>query len=373
MSTPPDTSPPKPKFAAWAFKLFAFFYFILLACVVCYIYMFTQNRFLSIVSFKISQNSPSTGDVSFAQLALPGLSDTGSADSQIVIGFVNSTDLLVDLERKFSLREHYSKPSRDFIFRLSSNGPLEDRLEYYRKRIFAHYDKETGLSMLTVDTFDPQLSKKIAEYVIRRTETFVNQLNRSVAEQQLVFSREEVDRAEEQVKVATLDLLKLQNKHRVISPEAAITENWNRLQELRMEQLRLEKTLATIERDSPDSPRINQIRSELRSLNDLVDEESAKISGPEQDRLNQILAEFKELDLKLNFALRMRTAAETLLENHRVAALAQSRFISIIQNPYVPEDYTYPKRHYSSISIVVLALLLFSIIRVIYQAISEKV
>jgi capsular polysaccharide transport system permease protein len=140
-----------------------------------------------------------------------------------------------------------------------------------------------------------------------------------------------------------------------------------------MERLRLETSLASIERDSPGSPRIDTLRSDLKSLNEQIALESTKISGPEQDRLNQILAKFKELELKLNFAIKLRTGAETLLEKHRVDAAARSHFLSVIQRPFLPEDVGFPQRPYATITIIVLGVLLFLILRVLLQSIYERV
>jgi capsular polysaccharide transport system permease protein len=360
-------------FTSTVFGLLGTLYILLLACIIAYIWIFAQDRFISVASFKISRQSASAAEIGLAQLALPGLSDSGSADSQIAIGFVASTDLLLELESELALQEHFATPARDFVFRLDHAAPLEQRLEYYRKRIFAKYDKETGLTMLTVDTFEPSLSKKIAEEILTRTEAFINSLNQTIADQQLIFIRNEVDLAEKQVRDASLELLALQNAHNLVSPDEAISASLSTVHELKLQTLRLETTLASIERDSPDSPRIATIRSQLKSLAEKTAIESVKISGPEQDRLNQILARYKELELQLNFAIRLRTGAETLLQKHRVDAAARSHFLSIIQRPFLPEDVGYPRRAYATVTILVLGLLLFLILRVLAHSIYERV
>ncbi len=355
------------------FGFLGLLYFVLLAGVIAYTWLFTQDRFVSNASFKISRQSPSSGELGFASLALPGLSDTGSVDSQIAIGFVDSTDLLMSLEKEFKLHEHFSSPKSDWFFRLDSDALLEERLEYYRTRIYAHFDKETGLTVLTVDTFDPALSKKLAETVLQRTEVFINALNQTVADQQLTFIRGEVERSEKQVSDVTLELLALQNKHNLVDPDEVITANLKAVQELRMERLRIETSLASLERDSPGSPRIESLRSQLRSLDEQIAIESTKISGPEKDRLNQILSDYKELELKLDFAVKMRTGAETLLEKHRMDAAARSRFISVIQTPYLPEDVAYPRRPYATATIAVLGILLFLMLRILVHSVYERV
>lgn len=376
MSTPSEPTLPAEAtgdFRGGILRLLGVTYFLLLACVIAYVWVIAQDRFESIASFKISRQNPAAGELGFAQLGLAGLTDSGNVDSQIAIGFVNSTDLLVQIESEFKLHEHYSAPPRDFVFRLAAKAPLEERLEYYRKRIYAHFDKETGLTMLTVDTFSPELSRRIADVVLSRTEDFINTLNQTVADQQLVFIRGEVDRAQKQVNDVSLEILGLQNEYNFVDPDEIISASLKVVQELRMERLQAETRLATLERDSPGSPRIETLRSQLRSLDERIAVETTKISGPEQNRLNQVLARFKELQLKLEFAKRMRTGAETLLEKHRVDAAARSRFLSVIQHPYLPEDVSQPRREYATATIGVLGILLFLTLRVLVHSVYERI
>lgn len=353
--------------------LLGLIYFAFLAYVVSYIWLITQDRFVSVASFKISRQNPSSADMGFATLALPGLSDSGSVDSQIAIGFVNSSDHLMHLEEKYNLSQHYSSPAKDFLFRLDRDALLEERLDFYRKRIFAHYDKETGLTMLTVDTFDPELSKTLAADVLSRTEQFINDINQEVADQQLSFIRGEVKRGEEQVSKISMEILELQNTYNIVSPRDTIEANLKLIQELKVQRIEATTALVTLEASSPGSPRIELLQGKLKSIDEQISIESSKISGPEKDRLNNILAKFKELELKLDFANHLHTGASTLLEKHRVDAMARSRFISVIQHPYLPEKAEYPKRPYATATILAIGLLVFLVLRVFVKSAVEKV
>ena len=143
------------------------------------------------------------------------------------------------------------------------------------------------------------------------------------------------------------------------------------VQELQLDHLKGEADLATILRDSPDSPQIEPLRSRLRSLRELIDIETAKLSGPERGRLNQVLLRFSELQLKLEFANRLRAGAHTMLEKNRMEAAAHSRFFSVIQHPFLPEDIALPRRPYATVSIVVLGLLLFLVFRALTHSVFE--
>jgi capsular polysaccharide transport system permease protein len=362
----------KPGFSLLVVRFLTVLYFVGLAASVAYLWLYTQDRFISTAEFKISRQDSSGFEEGMVQLALPGLADSGSMDSQIAIGYIDSADLLLELESEFKLREHYVSPSRDFIFRLDPEALLEERLEYYRKRINAHFDKETGMTVITVDTFNPALSRDIAATLLKKAEAFVNALNQQIAGQQMTFIRSEVERTAKQVEEINAEMIHLQNKHHFISPDEAISANLKAVEELRMELLRAEAELSSMLRDSPNSPRIDTIRSRIRSLNELTAAETAKLSGPEKDRLNQLLSQFKQLGLKLDFAIRLRTGAEMLLEKNRVEAISRSRFFSVIQKPFLPEEVGIPRRPYSTAVIIGLGFLLYLIFRVLLRSVFER-
>ena len=344
-----------------------------LAATLGYLWFYTQDRYISTADFKISQQNSSSGmEAGLMQLALPGLTDSGSQDSKITIGYINSADLLVDLEKEFKLVEHYSSPTKDFIFRLDKEAKLEARLKYYRNRITAHFDQESGLTAINVDTFSPELSRKVAARLLEKSEAFVNVINQNIANQQLDFVRSEVERTAKHVEEINEDLLTLQNQHNFISPEEVIASNMKAVEEMRMELFRAEAELSTLLRDSPNSPRIETLRSRIRSLNELMDTESAKLTGSEKDRLSQLLMKFKQLQLRLEVAIRLRTGAELMLEKNRLEAVARSRFFSVIQVPYLPESVGFPRRYYATTAILGVGFLLYLILRALLRSVFER-
>jgi capsular polysaccharide transport system permease protein len=360
-------------FARTVLKSLGALYFLGLLMAIAYVWLLTQDRYVSKAAFKISRQEAGSGlDTSVVQLALPGIADSGSMDSQVTIGYINSADLLLDLEKQFNLIEHFSSPSQDFVFRMDPNGGLEDRLKFYRKHITADFNHDTGLTEINVDTFTPALSQEIAAAVLKRAEGFVNLINQDVADQQLEFIRGEVDRTSERVNEVHRELIELQNKHRFISPSEVINASLAAVQEMQMERFRAEAELASLLRDSPESPRIDNLESRLRSLNELIDKETTKLSGPERDRLNQILMEFKEIELRLETATRLRTGAEMLLEKNRIDAVARSRFFSVIQTPYLPEEVALPLRTYTTITMIFLGVLCFFIMRALVHSVHER-
>lgn len=361
----------KAGFSQIVLRFLAICYFAALAASITYLWLFTQDRFITTAEFKISQQNASSL-ASGLSLALPGLTDSGSSDSQIAISYINSADLLLEIEKDFKLVEHYKSPSRDFVFRMKQDANLEERLEYYRERILAHFDSDSGLTIITVDTFSPELSRNIASTLLKKAEVFINQVNQQIADQQLAFVRKEVERTADKVEELNKEMITLQNEHNFITPDEVITASLQAVQSLRLDLLKSEAELATIARDSPNSPRIDALKSHIRSVNELIDTESAKLSGPEKDRLNQLLLQFKQLTLKIEFAVSLRTGAETMLEKNRVDAGSRTKFFTLIQNPYLPEDVAIPRRLYATVALVLLGSMLFLILRALTRSIFER-
>lgn len=348
-------------------------YFTLLAACVVYLFGFTADRYVSTAEFRISENKDSAADAGLLALALPGLVDSRSLDSQITLSYVASADLLMQVENKFDLRGHYSSPKTDFYFRMAKDSNLEQRLEYYRKRITSHFNQETGLTVISVETFEPEFSKQVAGFLLEKSEEFVNQVNQKIADRQFDFLHKEFERAAENLEKANRELNEFQDKHAFISPEQMIASTLTAVESMKLEMLKNQAEIATLVRDSPNSPRIELLESQLRSLSELMSVEQSKLSGPEKNRLNKIAKEFQLIESRIEFRSRLLSGAELLLEKNRSEAITNSKFFTVIQTPFLPEDALFPRRAYSSITIVIIGVLIFIILRILVQSVVDRV
>lgn len=359
-------------FADYLLVVFGVIYFLGLASAIGYLWVFAEDRFVTSAEFRISQHEGSVADAGLLSLALPGLTDAGSMDSQIAISYIESADLLLELEKRFNLIEHYSSPEKDFFFRMSKDAKIEDRLEFYRKNIQGHFQEASGLTLITVATFDGQLSKDISSYLLVKAEDFVNRINKEIANRRSEFLHQEVELALGEFQKATEELTELQNQYNFISPQQMIETTLAAVQTMKLELLKLNAEVSTLVRDSPDSPRIEAIRSQIKSLEDLIESESAKLSGAEKDRLNQITKEFSIVSKKVEFRARLLAGAELSIEQNRSDAIANSKFFTVIQNPYLPEDAEEPRRLYLSITLGAIGILAYVILLILAKSIIER-
>ena len=348
---------------------------IIALCLVPVIYLFfvAENRYQTKSHFSVVVEETNNVDASMGLLDFVGGASGVANDTQIAIGFIHSADLLFQLEEEFNLQEHYAAPSIDFVFRLKSDASREDRIKYYRKKILAQADAASGLTVLTVESFSPDLSKELSEYVLYKTEEFINELNREIASKRLSFAQEELDRTHNVIKQNTKFLLDFQNEYKIIQPEAIIQAQLEAIQGLRLDKIRREVELATIEASSPNSPMRASLGNAIRNLDREIKNQEAALSGPEAQKLNQILAQFKELQLNLELSLNLRKGAELILEKTRAEAITTSRFFSVIQTPYLLDGETHPRRLYLSITSIAVILLSLYLTRAVIASIYDRV
>ena len=349
--------------------------FILILCAspAIYLGLIAQDRFQSVSHFSVVVEESSNAEASVGLLNLVGASTGSASDAQIAIGFINSTDLLFELENEFALSEHYSAPPKDFIFRLKPGAKKEDRIKYYRKKIFAELDDYSGLIYLTVESFSPDLSQDMSQYILKKTEALINDLNKSIANRRLAFAQGELSRAHNSIKQHETALIDFQNKNKIIHPEAIIQAQLEAIQTLRLEKIHKEIELATLEANSPNSPVRADLKISIANLNNEISKQEASLSGSDAQKLNRILANYKELELNLEFALSLRKGAELVLEKTRADTISTSRFFSVIQNPYLSDDNTHPRRWYLSITSAIALLLGLFVIKAIIASIYDRV
>lgn len=351
--------------------IFGYVYYFLMAIVLAYLWLIAQNRYISESMFKVSTEAGNS-DMSDLAMAQAAAGAAGLSGAQTANGYISSADLLLQLEKEFNLQKHYSSPRYDFVFRLEKNPSIEERIEYYRKRITSHYDLLEGVTIVSVDTFDREFSRKINERILDLTETFINGINHKIAGEQLQYYVKELERADQNVLDLNRKIVTMQDRHRFISPEAEVTTISKIIEELTTKRKNTEGEIATLSRDSPDSPRIKLLQSHLKTLNESIDVERSRLSGKDQQRMNLVLMEHEDLKQQLAFAIELRNNAKLTLEKNRALGTQHSRFFILFQKPYTPEKEGQPRRPYATITIFVLGSLIFLILRALAFTFFER-
>jgi len=118
--------------------------------------------------------------------------------------------------------------------------------------------------------------------------------------------------------------------------------------------------LGELLKNSPGSPQIPLVKTRIDSLDKLIAEERAKLSG-QSDSVVAALTEYERLTLDRELAEKQLASAFTSLEAARIEAQRQQLYLETIARPNLADYPLYPKRAISFAVIVASCLIVYGI------------
>ena len=99
---------------------------------------------------------------------LPGASSSAS-DAYIVIDYVHSKQVLVDIQKKtgIDIRKYFSEPGIDFAYQIDPKMPLEKFISYWRWMIDASFNSTTSITTFEITAFSADDARAIADAVLK--------------------------------------------------------------------------------------------------------------------------------------------------------------------------------------------------------------
>jgi capsular polysaccharide transport system permease protein len=292
-------------------------------------------------------------------------------DPYALINFIQSTDMLLSLEAKIGLREHYGIPWVDFVNRLPKGATLEDFLDYYNKRVHVKYDLLEGIITIEAEAFTPPFARELSEAIMERAEDYVNERNRDIARRQMAFFQEALAESENALAAARQRLVSFQNKHLTIDPSRELTARLQHINEARSKILFLNVEKRMLVQESPDSPKIAELAAEISALEAQSKVAALELVGDDSSQMNQLSAGFDKLLQEVQFAERRYAQSLVGVENIRVQSIQQSRFLSIIETPFVPEEGRRPRRFFMSATCLITGWLSLVALRILMMSVAE--
>lgn len=296
-------------------------------------------------------------------------------DMLVVKEYVESAQVLSDIEPLINVRELYSSPEADAFARLKEkanfrnilNGRVwseglysrvteEDLLKYWRKMVVVNFDMTTGISSLEVRAFTAKDSKRLADAVLALSERLVNQLSERAQSDSLAFARKEVEDANKRAVESMDGLSKFQEEVRQLDPESYAKVRGEIQGKLEADLAQNLAQLETLKRNLPDdAPGILSLKSRIAGLQEqLLVQKLESTKKDTKGSANEMLNEFSKRKLESDFATKAYMSALTSLENARRDATQQSRYLEAFVRPQLPQKADYPQR-LQSVAIVFLA------------------
>lgn len=352
---------------------FVFLVFIPMVCVGAYLYLFAKDQFVSEVGFTVRREEAPL--VNSLISSLGQVSSSSSTDSDILFEFVRSQELVQRIDEQIDLRNLYATISEmDPVFGLQEGANIEDLVDYWQRMVNVSYAPGTGLLELEVRAFDPQTANRIADLIFSESSSMINELSSIAREDATRYAREDLVRAEDDLKEVREMLTRFRLRTQIVDPQAAIQGQMgllNSLQQQLGEALIELDLLGTSVREG--DPRLGQINNRIAAIQVRIKQERQQFGrgGDVADGQNYatVVAEFERLIVEREFAEQKYASALANFDRAVTEAQRQSRYLAAYVGPTMAESAEHPRRillfsmfaFFSVIGWAILALIFYSL------------
>lgn len=344
-----------------------------------YLWTFAEDQYGSTTGFAVrSEESGSASDL-FTGLLSPAGGATGR-DSDILYEYVRSQEIVEDIDAELDLRAHYSKywPS-DWMFSIWPDVSLEWLVWYWDRITRVSYDQPTGLLEVHVVAFDPDYAQAVARAVVAKSQARINDISIQAREDAMRYALEDLEAAQEKLKVARENLTKFRSRTGIVDPAADIQTRlgvMNNLQQQLADSL-IEYDLLR-DTASPTDPRVTSAQRRIEVIRERIAAErltfasdSSELGGLDED-YPSLIAEFESLTVDREFAEETYRVSLAALDLARDNAARQTRYLATYIQPTKAQSSEFPRRFVLTGLAMVFLLLFWGIVALVYYSIRDR-
>ncbi len=340
-----------------------------------YLTLFAADRYVSesVVAVRQEGAGVSLPTGVDALSAMFGTSMASVEDQYMLQAHILSIDMLRQLNDKLDLRQAYSRPKLDFIFRMNSDASQEEFLEYHRSRVEVVVDDTSGLMTIRTQGFTPDIAQAVNREVVDISERFINESSHRLARDQMSFAESELGNARARLDDVRHRVAAFQEKHGFLDPTAQAVANSGLTAELQAMQARFEAELKGLQAYlNDDAPQVMALQAQIAGIRkQLQDERRRGVVDVDGVSLNVMAAQYQELLAELEFVSVAYRGALTALETARIESTRKLKSLVLVDSPALPESAEYPQRTYTLAALLMVLILLYGIGRLIVATIED--
>lgn len=357
--------------------LFWLFFLIPLGLGSWYYYEHASKQYESYAHFTVEENGKANIDPLGALTGLAG-PVSSTRDALIIKDFIESREVIEQIKHTIDVKKLYAREDKDWLSRLEQDASIEDIVEYWKKKVRVDFDSASGITRLSVMAFEPQDSVNIIKEVLRRSESLVNNLSNKARQDSLNFAREELTKAEASLKLARSKVTQFREKERAISPEKDVEIKKSLIASLQAELAKAEANLRTLRISLQDStPKVQAAHNRVYSLKQQIGKE--KMRGTRKSTknkrysktLSKLISQHEELLTDQGFAEKTYASTLLIMEQARIDAAKQHRYLTITVKPQLPEEAIKPDQPHDYIVLFLSCLLFWGISSLIIASIKD--
>ncbi|WP_254685034.1 capsule biosynthesis protein [Tateyamaria omphalii] len=350
---PPPSSPParpaRVRRRHWG-VLLSFVLLVMLPSggVAWYLWERAVDQYASTVAFSVRKEE--AGSAVELLGGITELSGSSSSDTDILYEFIQSQQLVSDIDALLDLDTIWSLPGdADPFFSYDATGTIEDLVGHWERKVRIYYDSGSGLIEVRVLAFRPDDATAIATAIYDRSSAMINELSDIAREDSIRYARADLTQAEDRLRDARAAVTEFRNLNQMVDPETDIATQAGLLGSLQSqlsEALIEVNLLRDIARDN--DPRIEQAERRVRVVEEMISQERRKLGfgddGAEGEVFANLVGEFERLAADREFAERSYTGALASYDSAVAEARRQSRYLAAHVLPTEAQRADYPKR-----------------------------
>lgn len=340
-----------------------------------YLYAFAADRYVaeSVVMVRQEGSGMTVPSGVDALSTMLGSSVASREDQYMLEAHILSSDMLRQVDDNLDLRNAYSSPMMDFLFRLDESATQDEFLEYYRDRVEVTVDDTSGLLTIRTQGFTPEIAQAVNEEVVEISERFINESSHRLARDQMSFAESELAKARVRLDEARGNLLDFQEEHGILDPAAQAAANTGLTAELQAMQARYEAELkGMLAYLNEDAPQVAALQAQVEGIRQQLQAERLRgITNTDGVSLNVLAGRYQQLIAELQFVSDAYRGALTALETARIESTRKLKSLVLVESPARPESAEYPRRIYTLTALLMGLTLLYGIGRLIVATIED--
>ncbi len=332
------------------------------------------DRYAATASFVV-RSATGTSDNSMLD-TLSGSTSSGStkSDSYIVRHFIESPDLVRQVDEEFGLDNLYGPDRADPLQRIQPWMSFEDKVRYWRRRAFSTYDNTSGILTLEIQAYSAQEAKDVADFVMDRIADLVNDLTLTARKSSYDFAISELKTAEEELRDAHSRMTTFRIENNIIDPEVSSERDNLAIHNLNMEisakKVQLDELLQSVEVEGPNVTSLRRKIEALERQRDILMRDVGP-NGIDVTSNVEILSRYAEHQFEVQMATQKYESLLEAAELARQEAKHEQRYLAVFTTPYVADRAEYPRRIVNVVLCAIFFTLFWAIGRFIIQMIKD--
>jgi capsular polysaccharide transport system permease protein len=370
-----------PKRARWKMLLAVICIVLPSSTVGAYEFGFAADQYVSQFAFVVREQTPMMMEPNSVMPSLAGGNPLLEMieDSEVVKRYIESPQILMDLQDKFSLPAVYGMPHGDWWSRMDTSGSRETKLSYWDDMVTPYFDISSGIITVQVRAYTAHDAAMVAADVLAASEALVNRMSATARDNALAFSEKDAAAARAKLLQDEVALADYRNHHKVLFPALTAQSTSTVAVTLGNALATDQASLATLtaQGQTAQSPQVQTLQARVAATRaEIAKLDDALASPNDGDRdpgtLASVLSGYDNLSIAETLDQQLYASALLALQNAQAQAAQKQIYLEAFQNPAAPTSSTAPKRLIITLSTFAAGLIGWMILVLFIQAMVDR-